>query len=330
MAPAKEKPTGKTTKAASKTTKAASSGVNVGGRTLKLSNLDKVLYPQTGFAKGQVIDYYHRIAPALLTHLRNRPLTLKRYPDGVDGESFYEKNCPKFRPDWFRTVAIPSGVRQADINYCVVDDLPSLIWVANLAALELHASLSLATELEQPTALAFDLDPGPPADALTCARVALLIREVLVHFGLQGFVKTSGSKGLQLYVPLNGKVTYDQTKGFALAVARLLEQQHPDLVTHEMKKEKRPGKVFIDWSQNDKHKTTISVYSLRARERPTVSTPVRWEEVEAAGSKSGRLENLVFDAPAAVARFERWGDLFEPVAKLKQKLPTFPGLTGKS
>jgi bifunctional non-homologous end joining protein LigD len=306
------------------TPKPRASEVNVGGRTLKLSNLDKVLYPQAAFTKAQVIDYYHRIAPALLPHLAGRPLTLKRYPDGVDGESFYEKNCPKFRPDWFHTVAVQSDAREREINYCVVDDLASLIWVANLASLELHASLSLAKDLQRSTALAFDLDPGLPADALTCARVALLIREMLEHFGLQGFVKTSGSKGLQLYVPLNGGgATYEETKGFAHAMARLLEERHPKLITSEMKKELRPGKVFIDWSQNDRHKTTVSVYSLRARERPTVSTPMRWEEVEAA-VKSQKLSTLVFEAPAVIARAERFGDLFGPVATLKQKLPSFP------
>jgi len=303
---------------------AKSAEVSVEGRTLKLSNLDKVLYPKTGFAKAQVIEYYRLIAPVLLPHLKERPLTLKRYPDGVDGESFYEKHCPKFRPEWFHTAAVYSHGRQAEISFCVVDDLPSLIWVANLAALELHTSLSLASNLARPTALAFDLDPGAPADALTCGEVALMIKAMLEKLGLQSFVKTSGSKGLQLYVPLNGPTTYEETKAFAHAIARLLEQQHPDLVTSEMKKEVRSGKVFIDWSQNDEHKTTICVYSLRAREYPTASTPVRWEEV-AAAVKSGKLAKLVFEAPEVIARVDRLGDLFLQVAKLRQKLPGFPG-----
>ena len=320
LSPAGERRKSPTRRPRSSTATATANEVHVDGRTLKLSNLRKVLYPQAGFTKAQVIDYYHRIAPALLTHLKGRPLTLKRYPDGVDGESFYEKNAPRFRPDWLHTVAVQSDAREREINYCVIDDLASLIWVANLASLELHTSLSLAKDLTRPTALAFDLDPGLPADALTCARVALLLREVLQQLGLQGFVKTSGSKGLQLYVPLNGAVTYDDTKAFAHAMARLLEERHPELVTSEMKKKRRPGKVFIDWSQNDDHKTTVCVYSLRARERPTASTPLRWEEVEAA-VKSKRLADLVFEAPAVIARLEKYGDLFAPVATLKQKLP---------
>ncbi len=302
------------------------SEVSVGGRTLKLSNLDKVLYPKAGFTKGQVLDYYHRVAPMLLPHLAGRPLTLKRYPDGVDGESFYEKHCPRFRPAWFHTADIPSTAKAAVIPFCVVDDLPSLMWVANLASLELHTSLSKAKDIGRPTALAFDLDPGPPADALTCGEVALLIRGILEHLGLQGFVKTSGSKGLQLYVPLNGPVTYDETKNFARAVARLLEEQHPALVTSEMKKELRPSKVFIDWSQNDQHKTTVCVYSLRARDRPTASTPLRWEEVEAA-VKSGKLAKITFEAPEVVKRTEKLGDLFESMENLKQSLPRFPGVS---
>jgi bifunctional non-homologous end joining protein LigD len=305
---------------------AKASEVNVGGRTLKLSNLDKVLYPEAGFTKAQVLDYYHRIAPALLPHLAARPLTLKRYPNGVHEQFFYEKHCPKFRPDWFHTADIHSTSRQENITFCVADDLPSLIWVANLASLELHTSLSKAKDIGRPTALAFDLDPGAPADALSCGKVALLIKELLDRLDLQGFVKTSGSKGLQLYVPLNGAVTYDETKSFARAMARLLEEQHPDLVTSEMKKELRPGKVFIDWSQNDQHKTTICVYSLRARELPTVSTPLRWEELEAA-VKSRKLAKLVFEAPDVLKRVEKFGDLFGAVEKLKQALPRFPGVS---
>ncbi len=254
--------------------------VEIAGRTLKLSNLDKVLYPATGFTKGQVIDYYARIAPLLLPHLAGRPLTMKRYPGGVDAEFFFEKNAPMHRPDWVKTAPIWSHGNRRNVNYILANDLPTLIWIANLAALELHPSLSLAKNIECPTMIVFDLDPGPPANIVQCAQVGLWVREIFDHFGLQSFPKTSGSKGLQIYVPLNTPTTYDVTKPFAHALARLLEQEHKDLIVSDMKKQLRTNKVFVDWSQNDEHKTTISVYSLRARERPTVSTPVTWEEVE--------------------------------------------------
>ena len=299
--------------------------VEVQGRKLSLTNLDKILYPATGFTKGQVVDYYVRIAPVLVPHLAGRPLTMKRYPGGVDQEYFFEKNAPMHRPDWVKTAPVWSEGNKRTINYLLANDLPTLVWIANLASIELHPSLSLSTDITVPTMIVFDLDPGPPANIVQCAQVGLWVREIFDHFGLQSFPKTSGSKGLQIYVPLNTRTTYEQTKAFAHALARLLEHEHPELVVSDMKKAVRTNKVFVDWSQNDQHKTTISVYSLRARERPTVSTPVAWEEVEQALKKkdAGRL---VFEAKDVLARVEKMGDLFAPVQKLKQKLPQLAGL----
>jgi bifunctional non-homologous end joining protein LigD len=294
--------------------------VDVEGRRLKLSNLEKVFYPKVGFTKGQVVDYYRRVAPALLPHLRDRPLTLKRYPDGVEGQHFYEKQCPSHRPDWIRTAPIYSRRNKREIEYCLANDLPTLIWLANLADLELHTSLSRYQDPLRPTMMVFDLDPGPPAALLECAEVAFELRRMLDALGLESFPKTSGSKGIQVYVPLNGPVTYDDTKPFARALARLLEKERPKLVVSSMKKEIRRGKVFVDWSQNDDHKTTVCVYSLRARERPTVSTPVRWEEIEEA-AEAGEPERLVFESSEVLERVERHGDLFAPVLERRQKLP---------
>jgi bifunctional non-homologous end joining protein LigD len=295
--------------------------VEIDGRVLSLSNLDKVMYPRAGFTKGQVIDYYTRIAPAVLPHLRDRPITLKRYPDGVEGQFFYEKQCPRHRPDWVRTVAVQHRGERV-IDYCLVEDLATLVWLAQLGDLELHTSLARAEDVTRPTILAFDLDPGPPATIAECARVALDLREVFDHVGMQAFPKTSGSKGMQVYVPLNvPDVTYDDTKGFALGLAQLLERRRPDLVVADMKKSLRTGKVFVDWSQNDEHKTTVSVYSLRARERPTVSTPVTWDEVEALAA-SGDPDSLAFTSDEVLARVEASGDLFACVLELEQALPT--------
>jgi len=302
----------------------ADSVIEIQEKTLKLTNLDKVLYPATGFTKRQVIDYYARIAPLLLPHLKGRALTLKRYPNGVDSEFFYEKNAPQHRPDWVKTVPVWSGGNNRTMYYVEAADLPTLIWLANLAAIELHPSLALAKDVSCPTMMVFDLDPGPPANIVQCCQVAFWLREIFEHFNLQSFPKTSGSKGLQIYVPLNTRTSYDVTKPFARTLAQLLEQQHPDAVVSDMKKSIRTGKVFVDWSQNDEHKTTVAVYSLRARERPTVSTPVKWEEVERAFKKK-HAGLLLFEAPQAVARAEKMGDLFEPVLKLKQKLPDVRG-----
>jgi bifunctional non-homologous end joining protein LigD len=287
--------------------------VEVEGRTLRLTNLDKVLYPAAGFTKGEVVDYYARVAPALLPHLRGRPLTLKRYPNGVDAPFFFEKRCPGHRPAWVRTAT-------GEIPYCVVEDLAGLVWVANLASLELHPSLALAVAADCPTVLAFDLDPGAPADVLSCAEVALALRDLFGHWGLECFPKTSGSKGMQVYVPLNTATTFEATKGFARAVAETLERRFPERVTATMAKARRTGRVFVDWSQNDRVKTTISVYALRALERPTVSTPLAWAELEAALA-AGDASALRFEAADVLARIERDGDLFAPVAELRQELP---------
>ena len=298
--------------------------VNVEGRELKLSNLDKVLYPAVGFTKGEVIDYYSRIAPVLLPHVRDRPLTLLRYPEGVEADHFYEKQCPSHRPPWVRTVEVPSE-RSASkkINYCLADDLPTLVWLANLASLEVHPLLAHAGDVTRPASVVFDLDPGPPADVVACARVALVLREVLDDLGLASCPKTSGKKGMQMHVPLNTPVTYDRTKPFAHAVAQLLEKQQPKDVVSRMDKAVRKGKVFIDWSQNDEHKTTVAVYSLRARERPAVSTPLTWDEVEEAAA-TGDASRLDFDAAAVLARVDDRGDLYAPVAELEQDLPASP------
>ncbi|HEX2850425.1 MAG TPA: non-homologous end-joining DNA ligase [Acidimicrobiales bacterium] len=291
--------------------------VDVGGHQLKLSNLDKVLFP-SGFTKGEVIDYYARIAPVLVPHLEGRPLTLKRYPNGSMAGHFFEKNCPKHRPEWFTTAPVASSRNRGTIEYCVVDSVAGLVWVANLASLELHPSLSLAPAVERPTMVVFDLDPGAPAGLPECREVALHLRDVFDHLDLRSVVKTSGSKGLQVYVPLNTPATYEGpggTKGFALAVAQLLERQLPDLVVSNMAKDLRVGKVLVDWSQNDEHKTTVSVYSLRAKERPTVSTPVSWDEVDEGG------DLLRFEAGDALERVDRLGDLFRPALDIQQELP---------
>jgi bifunctional non-homologous end joining protein LigD len=303
--------------------------IEIEGKQLKLSNLDKVLYPVAGFTKGQVIDYYVRIAPTLIPHLEGRPLTLKRYPEGVDGMFFYEKSCPKHRPDWVQTAPVWSSGRNDYIQFCLAQDIATLVWAANLADLELHTSLSRAKKIDEPTMMVFDLDPGPPADIVLCCQVAFWLRDIFDRFELKAFAKTSGSKGLQIYVPLNTPVTYDETKAFSHALARLLEQEHVDLVVSEMKKTLRVGKIFVDWSQNDVHKTTVNVYSLRAKERPTVSTPVTWEEVEKCLKKKD-AKLLVFDSSQVLARVEKLGDIFAPVLNLKQRLPDVSELGSES
>jgi bifunctional non-homologous end joining protein LigD len=293
--------------------------IEVQGRRLRLSNRDKVLYPDAGFTKGELIDYYAAIAPFLLPHLAGRPVTLKRYPDGVGQPYFYEKRCPAHRPEWVQTAPIWSGRREGTIDYCLIEDLPTLIWVANLAALELHPSLARAQAQETPTTLVFDLDPGAPAGVRECCRVALSVKEIFDAFGLQSVVKSSGSKGLQVYVPLNTAVSYEQTKPFARAVAELLEKQHPKLVVSRMTKSLRAGRVLIDWSQNDPHKTTVSVYSLRAHPSPLISTPLDWEEVARFG------QQLSVAPRELLRRVERDGDLFAAALSVKQSLPDLAG-----
>jgi bifunctional non-homologous end joining protein LigD len=295
--------------------------VTVEGRQLALTNLDKPLYP-TGFTKAQVIDYYTRIAPHALPHYRGRQMTRKRYPDGSQGPSFFEKDAPSHTPAWVHRSTIYSGSSGRDIDFILADDLPTLVWLANLAALELHPSLALAVNIAQPTCVVFDLDPGAPADIVDCCDVALELRKLFAPLGLECFAKTSGSKGMQVYLPLNTPVTYDETKPFAHAVARLLERQMPKRVVSNMSKALRTGKVFVDWSQNDEHKTTIGVYSLRARETPAVSTPVRWEEVAAcAGAREATM--LHFQAEDVLERVARMGDIFGPMVELRQELPAF-------
>ena len=299
--------------------------VEIDGHQLKLSNLDKVLYPNDGFTKGQVIDYYARIAPIAVPHYDGRHMTLKRYPNGVDDKFFFEKNSPKHRPDWVTVAPFYSRHSKRQIDFTVIDSQATLVWTANLAAIELHPSLSLAVKPEQPTMGVFDLDPGAPADLRQCGEVGLHLKELFDHLGLESFPKTSGSKGLQVYVPLNTPdITYDEpnggSKGFALAVAQLLERQHPDLVVSNMAKDLRHGKILVDWSQNDESKTTSGVYSLRAREHPTVSTPVTWDEV-ALGVDDA--ESIRFTADDVLARVARDGDLFRPTIELEQTLPRF-------
>ena len=302
---------------------AGSRQVEVDSRELKLTNLDKVLYPKVGFTKGEMVDYYAKVAPALVPHLAGRAVTLRRFPEGVDDldAAFFEKRCPKHRPEWVKTTRVKAGPHAGYIDFCVCDGRPTLIWMAQLAAIELHPSLSLGKKHEQPTVVAFDLDPGPPADILDCSRVALRLRELFGQLELECFAKTSGSKGMQLYVPLNTATTYEETRPFAQAIARLIAKQTPDEVLAKMgKKTDRSGKIFIDWYQNNERKTTISVYSLRARERPTASTPLSWKEIERAVEKAD-ADSLVFEAGEVLKRVEKHGDLFAPVLDLKQKLP---------
>ena len=306
------------------------SEVEVDGRELKLSNLDKVLYPKVGFTKGEMIDYYARIADAMVPHLAGRAVTLRRFPEGVDNTeaAFFEKRCPKHRPKWVKTATVTAGPHAGKIDFCVCNDRPTLIWMAQLATIELHPSLSIARRPAQPTVLAFDLDPGPPANVVDCCRIALQLREMFEHFDLQCFPKTTGSKGLQVYLPLNTKSHYDETKPFARALAQLLEKQTGQVVS-KMSKEIRKGKVFVDWSQNHPRKTTVAVYSMRARERPTVSTPVSWDEVERC-AKKGEADLLVFETSDVLKRVEKHGDLFAPVLELEQKLPSFAQLAGSA
>jgi bifunctional non-homologous end joining protein LigD len=297
--------------------------VEVEGRILGLSNLDKVLYPAAGFTKGEVIDYYARVGPVLLAHCGDRFVTRKRYPDGVDATPFFEKNCPGHRPDWMATADMRSAHadRPAEvIRFCRIDSLAALVWVANLAALELHTSMARSADADTPTMVVFDLDPGEPADLVDCCEVALWLRHVFADLGLESWAKTSGSKGLQVYVPLNTPATHEGTAAFARTLAQVLEQAHPDRVVSLQRKDLRVGKVLVDWSQNSRHKTTVCAYSLRARARPTVSTPVTWDEVTACAD-SRDAASLVFEAGDVLDRLGRLGDLFAPTFTLEQGLP---------
>ena len=299
----------------------ANGTLDVDGRAVSVTHLDKVLYPEAGFTKADAIGYVSAVAGAMLPHLRDRPVTLKRYPDGTAGPFFFEKQAPSHRPDWVRTTPVWSETRGADIDYPMVQDRATLVWLTNLAALELHAFLHRAPKLDRPDALVFDLDPGPPATVVECCRVGLRIERLFSRLGLESFAKTSGSKGLQVYVPLDRRTTYATSRPFAEAVAQQIQSELPDLVVVNMRRDLRPGKVFIDWSQNDEHKTTVGVYSLRAKARPTVSTPVKWAEVRA-GTKQGDPAKLAFETAAVLKRLDKHGDLFAPVLKLRQKLPS--------
>lgn len=294
--------------------------LEIEGKSIRLSNLDRVLYPETGFTKGDPIDYYSAVAPAILPHLEGRPLTMRRFPGGVDGPGFWEKRCPEHRPGWVRTEMIWSESNEEEMEYCVAGDLATLVWAANLAAIEMHTSLATAAERQAPRSVVFDLDPGEPADVIDCAQLALAIRGILAGGGLETFVKTSGSKGMQLYVPLNAEADYEQTKTFAHRAARLLEEQLPDLVVSRMKKALREGKIFVDWSQNIRHKTTVCAYSMRARDVLSISTPVEWDEVEAAAD-SGDAGRLRFGPEEVLDRIESKGDVFGRLLEIEQELP---------
>ena len=295
------------------------SSLKVAGKTVPVSNLKKVYYTKTGFTKGEMIAYYMQAGLVLLPHLKGRPLTLKRYPNGVDAPFFYEKQCPRPRPAFVKTTKVARHHEPGQIEYCVVENLPTLVWAANLGDLELHTFLAKAPHVHKPTSIVFDLDPGAPATAVECAQVALWLREMFGNLGLESFVKSSGSKGLQLYVPLNTPVTYEETSPFAKAVAQTLERAHPELVVSDMKKALRRGKVLVDWSQNSETKTTVTVYSLRAKEKPFVSMPLEWDEVEKC-LKQKKASLVFFEAEDALKRIEEKGDLFAPVLTLKQSL----------
>jgi bifunctional non-homologous end joining protein LigD len=282
--------------------------VVIAGRTLSVSNLDKVLWPATGWTKGQMIDYYARVAGVMVPHLAARPITLRRWPDGVEGNTFFQKHAPSRRPSWIGTVEL------GGVDYLRIDEPAALVWAANLAAIELHPGLARAAALQRPTFVVLDLDPGPPADVATCAEVAAILRGYLQRLGLQAWPKTSGSKGLQIYVPLGATSGFDEAREFALGLARLAEAEHPGLVVSAMDPALRKGKVMIDWGQNAPSRTTVAAYSLRARDRPTVSTPVTWEEVEEG--------HLVFGPDDVLERLDRMGDLMAAVLETKQRLPS--------
>jgi bifunctional non-homologous end joining protein LigD len=291
----------------------------VGDRRLTIRHLDRVVFPRTGTTKKDLLDYYVRISAAMLPHLRDRLLHMHRYPSGVTGPRFWQKACPDHHPDWIPTAPVWSADKGETIDYCVVNELPALLWAVNLGSIELHTSLHLREELLAPTVLAFDLDPGEGVGVLECGEVALRVRELLDGFGMHSFVKTSGSKGLQIYVPLNNpNASYRTTKPVARGIAELLESQTPDRVVSRMARALRPGKVFIDWSQNTEHKSMVCVYSVRAKQRPTVSTPLVWEEVEAA-IDAGDPDQLVFEMDDVVARVDEHGDLFADVLTVRQE-----------
>jgi bifunctional non-homologous end joining protein LigD len=293
----------------------------VAGREVELSNLDKLMYPDVGFSKGQVIDYYRRVSRYLLPHVKNRPITLKRFPNGVKGKHFYEKDAASFTPKWVKIFPIERTSGDSAINYILINDAPTLVWSANTANLEIHPFLAKVPRIDVPAMVVFDLDPGEGADILQSCEAALLVRALLERLNLESFVKVSGSKGIHLHVPLNTRTTYDATQSFARSIAQFLASEHPDWIVSEMPKAKRREKVFVDWSQNSIHKSTVAVYSLRAkRARPFVAMPVTWQELERA-VKKGDASGLFVEPEAALEKLKKSGDLFSPVLRLKQRLP---------
>ncbi|HKH22910.1 MAG TPA: non-homologous end-joining DNA ligase, partial [Solirubrobacterales bacterium] len=294
--------------------------LDVDGRPVAVTNLDKLMYPATGFTKADVIAYYARIAPVLLPYVRDRPLTLKRFPDGVGGAYFYEKRCPSHRPEWVETIPIWTERAEEEFDYCTITEPATLVWLANLADLEIHPFLGTRDHLDRPTWMVLDLDPGAPAGLLDACQVALWLRGMFDQLELEVFVKSSGGRGIHLLVPLNGARTYEEVQPFARGVAETLERRFAERVVSTQSRTKRPGKVLIDWSQNARHKTTAAVYSLRARDRPTVSMPLEWDEVERAVQDDDPAR-LIFDAGETIARVEERGDLFEPLLSLTQELP---------
>ncbi len=295
--------------------------LRIQGQAVNVTKLEKVFFPATGFTKGQAIDYYIRAAPFLLPHLKDRPVTLKRYPDGISGKFFYEKDAPAYTPPWVKTFPVPRRSGGPAIDYILVNDLATLVWCANIATLEFHPFLHRAPAIESPTEIVFDLDPGEGSTLLNCAEVAFVLREILDELGLKSFPKVSGSKGIQVYAPLNTPASYAQTRAFARTLAQLLERQHRNLIVSEMAKAARKNKIFIDWSQNADFKTTAGVYSLRAkRQTPFISMPVTWEELDRA--LSGNDSDMLYFQPAqAIERLDKLGDLFAPVREMKQRLP---------
>ena len=291
--------------------RAASGELEVGGRRLSIRHLDRVVFPRTGTTKGELLDYYVRVGDAMLPHLRERLLHMHRYPEGVEGPRFWQKACPEHRPGWMPVAPVWSRDKQAFIDYCVVNELAALLWAVNLGSIELHTSLHLRHDLERPTALAFDLDPGEGAGILECGEVALRLRELFGELGREAFVKTSGSKGLQVHVPTEDEATYSDTKPASKAIAELLERERPDAVVSRMAKSLRAGKVLVDWSQNTEHKSMVCVYSVRAKARPTVSTPLRWGEVEAA-LDAADPDALAFEMCDVLERVGAHGDLWLP------------------
>ncbi|MEW6553770.1 MAG: non-homologous end-joining DNA ligase [Actinomycetota bacterium] len=291
--------------------------VSINGRRLALTNLSKVLYPEAGFSKADVLNYYLGVSPYMLPHVSRRLITMKRYPDGVAGDFFYEKSCPGYRPDWL-SVTEAGGTKK--VAYCTVEDEAGLLWIANLAALELHTTLSSSDDVSRPTMVVFDLDPGEGMDILDCAEAGARLRELLAALGLQCYAKTSGSKGLHVYIPLNTPASFRETKDFAHAVALMMQERYPDGIVSNMRKALRKGKVLVDWSQNDGHKTTVCAYSLRALPRPAVSTPVAWDELDAA-VRGRDAAMLYFEAGDVLRRVREGGDIFRPVVETEQELP---------